>query len=67
MLFYHKAKSIGTPNISQNRYESEKRSFIRQTTFLVLHYRPGEALGDRADTGDCQPGGDTLQIVHGDQ
>ena len=35
--------------------------------FLVLHYRPGEALGDRADTGDCQPGGDPLQIVHGDQ
>jgi hypothetical protein len=35
--------------------------------FLVLHYRPGEALGDRANTGDCQPGGDLLQIVHDDQ
>ena len=35
--------------------------------FLVLHYRPGEAFGDRADTGDCQPGGDPLQIVHSDR
>src|SRR5262249_8566464 len=35
--------------------------------FLLLHYRPGEALGDRADTVDCQPGGDPLQIVHGGQ
>ena len=23
--------------------------------FLVLHYRPGEALGDRADAGNCPP------------
>jgi len=29
--------------------------------FLVLHYRPGDALGDQADTDDCQPGGDLLQ------
>jgi len=35
--------------------------------FLVLHYRPDETLGDRAATGDCQPGDDPLQIVHGDQ
>ena len=26
---------VGTPNMSQNRYASEKRSFMRQTTYTI--------------------------------
>ncbi|HEX6513801.1 MAG TPA: putative glycoside hydrolase, partial [Chloroflexota bacterium] len=35
--------------------------------FVVLHYRLGQALGDRADTAGCQPGGDPLQIIDGNR
>ena len=34
--------------------------------FLVLHYRLGQALGYRAPQGSCEPTGDWLQIIDGD-
>jgi hypothetical protein len=33
--------------------------------FLILHYRLGPGLGYRAPQGDCQPTGDYLQIIEG--
>ncbi len=35
--------------------------------FLILHYRLGAGLGYRAVEGDCQPTGDWLHIIEGDQ
>ncbi len=34
--------------------------------FLILHYRLGHGLGYRAVSGDCQPSGDWLRVVEGD-
>ena len=35
--------------------------------FLILHYRLGEGLGYRATTGNCDPSGDFIQVVEGNQ
>jgi hypothetical protein len=35
--------------------------------FIVLHYRLGLGLGYQAPSGDCQPGGDWLLIVEGNE
>jgi hypothetical protein len=34
--------------------------------FLVLHYRLGLGLGDRAIEGDCEPTGGWLRVIEGD-
>lgn len=35
-------------------------------SFLILHYRLGLGLGYRSAEGDCQPTGDLLRIIRGD-
>ena len=35
--------------------------------FLILHYRLGHALGYRAIEGNCQPTGEWIAIIEGDQ
>ena len=35
-------------------------------SFLILHYRLGDGLGYRAVEADCQPSGDWLLIIEGD-
>jgi hypothetical protein len=35
--------------------------------FLILHYRLGEGLGYREVSGDCDPNGDFIRIVEGDE
>lgn len=35
--------------------------------FLILHYRLGQALGYRVATGDCNPNGDYIQIIEGNE
>lgn len=34
--------------------------------FLILHYRLGHGLGYRAVTGNCQPAGEWLRVIEGD-
>jgi hypothetical protein len=34
--------------------------------FLILHYRLGHGLGYREIAGDCQPAGDWLRVIEGD-
>ena len=53
---------------AQKMLRSDTRH-LRQynSNFLVLHYRLGQALGYRMPDGACQPAGEYLQIINGDQ
>ena len=70
MLFYHKARSVDTPNVSNNRYPSEKRRFMGSGSLLVMDsgLKQGEKRRD-SNTEGCMrkrasvPGEDWVESI----
>ena len=54
----------GTQKILRS-YADKFRSY--NPNFLILHYRLGQALGYRIPQGDCQPTGDIISVMEGNQ
>lgn len=54
----------GTQKILRS-YADKFRSY--NPNFLILHYRLGQSLGYRIPQGDCQPTGDIISVIEGNQ
>jgi uncharacterized protein (TIGR03437 family) len=54
----------GTQKILRS-YADKFRSY--NPNFLILHYRLGQSLGYRIPQGNCQPTGDIISVIEGNQ
>ena len=54
----------GTQKILRS-YADKFRSY--NPNFLILHYRLGQSLGYRVPQGDCQPTGEIIHVIEGNQ
>ncbi|MBS1812225.1 MAG: hypothetical protein JST84_28935 [Acidobacteria bacterium] len=54
----------GTQKILRS-YADKFRSY--NPNFLILHYRLGQSLGYRIPQGDCQPTGEIISVIEGNQ
>ncbi len=55
---------VGTQKLTRSDAD-RMRSY--NSDFIILHYRLGTGLGYREIQGDCNPSGDWLEIIEGDQ
>ena len=55
---------VGSQKITRDQAD---RLRAYDPNFLILHYRLGEGLGYRSTAAGCNPTGDFLQIIEGDQ